>query len=85
MWRAADRAVREEEARIKREEAEIKGKIVISLCLGANSEGNSVLRTVLNDETEELMAKAAKQLRSCHFQFIFKSFLFSFFLLKETF
>eukprot|EP00438_Fugacium_kawagutii_P027639 Skav231542 [mRNA] locus=scaffold84:740828:742977:- [translate_table: standard] len=38
-----------EEARIKREEAERKGKIVISV-------------TVLNDETEEVMAKASLRL-----------------------
>ncbi|CAE7946570.1 unnamed protein product, partial [Symbiodinium sp. KB8] len=37
------------EARIKREEAEIKGKVVVSV-------------TVVNDETEELMAKASLRL-----------------------
>jgi len=45
----AERAAREEEARIKREEAEIKGKVVVSV-------------TVVNDETEELMAKASLRL-----------------------
>lgn len=45
----AERAVREEEARLKREEAERKGKIVIFV-------------TVMNDETDELMAKASLKL-----------------------
>ncbi|CAJ1424300.1 unnamed protein product [Effrenium voratum] len=45
----AEQAVREEEARIKRSEAERKGKEVISV-------------TVVNDDTEEYMAKASLRL-----------------------
>ncbi|CAK9059560.1 unnamed protein product [Durusdinium trenchii] len=53
----AERAVREEEARLKREEAERKGKIVIFV-RGPKGRRPPPIPTVMNDETDELMAKA---------------------------